>query len=348
MAEEATTWHLTGRRLLCFGAIALLAGGLVLLATRHGVSTSADSAVYLGTARNVEAGHGLDVPIHFYPLGSADIGTPPLGHFAPQPTPLIHYAPLIPVLLSIGGHPLGAARVEAALFFALTVLVVGLLVLAVTDELWLSAVAQLVVAGSVAVEIADLGVNAFTLFPTVVALAAVVVHRRRPWSGWLIVASLAIGLATLEWYATGGLIVWGILALRHRRRDALALLVMSSLPLGAWFAYEEVSGRGTGHPVAFHVVTSTLHAGLRSVSYWILPSNVSKLALLGAPAVVIIVFLVVRRHPTPAVRLLVLFAVVQIVILEVATTFFDAAVNLDPFELFSVLVALNYGHGVCD
>ena len=335
---ESGRWR--GKRVLCLIAMALLASGLVLLATRNGVPTSSDSAAYVGAARSIDAGHGLDVPIHFYPLGQVDIGTPAPGRFTPRPTPLVIYAPLEPLLLAIGGHPIGAARVEDAIFLALAVLVIGLIILSVTDVLWLALATELVVACSLAVVLSAVGTLAPALFFAVVALGAVIAYRDRPKATWLVVASVAIGLATLERYAAGGLIVWGVLALRHRRRAALAFLVMSSVPLGAWFAYEAISGRSTGHFLGFHVVLGTLHTGIRSVAGWVLPWSSSAASLLGAAVVAVVVFLVVRRNPPPAARLLLLFAVVQIVILEVAITFFDAGVNLDPYELVPVFVAV--------
>jgi len=64
--------------LACIAAIALLAAGAVVYATRDAVSAGADSSVYVATANSVAAGEGLKVPFHFYPLGNLSIGTPPL------------------------------------------------------------------------------------------------------------------------------------------------------------------------------------------------------------------------------------------------------------------------------
>jgi hypothetical protein len=332
----------TGRRSLCIGGLALVAAGLVLWATRDGASTSADSAVYVGTAQSVAAGHGLNVPFHYYPLGGVNIGTPPTGQTAPTPTPLVIYAPLAPVLLAIGGHPFAAARIEDTIFFALTVLLVGIFVLAVTDELWLAAAAQGVVAFSLAVFASDVGTISAALFFTTLAIMAVLRDREAPRPVWLIVAAVAIGLATLERYAAGGLIVWGALALRHRRGHAAALLVMSSCPLAAWFVYEQVSGRSTGHFVGFHIVKTTIRTGIRSVADWILPTNSPfPIAVLGAFVVAIVVALLLRQRVIA--RLVVLFIVVQIVILEIATTFFDAGVNLDSIEFIPLFLALVIG-----
>jgi len=332
---------LSRRRVLCLGAVALIAGALVLFATREAVSTGPDSSVYVGTAHSVEAGHGLDVPIHYYPLGDVDIGTPLPAHFSPQPTPLLVYAPLEPVLLAAGGDPLGTARAEDAVFFALMVLVVGLFVLLATGEPWLAAAAQLVVAGSLVSHVTDVGTSAASLFFIVVALAAVIALRERPLRRWLIIAALATGLATLERYANGGLLVWGLLALRSRRREALAFLAIGSIPLVAWFAYQRISGTGTGHLLGFHLLGGSFRGGARSVADWILPSSIPAApALLAALAVVVAVLLVVRRRPTTPALLLVLYAVVQIVVLELAITFFDAEVNLDTRELLPCFVAV--------
>jgi hypothetical protein len=332
---------LTPRRVACVVAIALASAGGVLLATRDAVTAGADSAVYVGTAESVASGHGINVPIHYYPLGNVSIGTPPPGGFSPRPTPLVVYSPLEPVLLSVGGHPLTSARVEDAIFFALAVLAIGLFVLWGTGELWLAAAAQLVVAGSVVVPASDVGTNAVSVFLTVVALACVIVFRSRPQWRWLIAAALAVGVATLERYADGGLIVWGVLALRRRHREALAYLVLSSIPLAAWFVYEHLSGRGSGHFIGHHVVGSTFRAGARSVSDWVLPSSVpTPVALAAAIAVVVAVFIVVRRRPTTPALLLLLFAVVQVVMLEIAITFFDALVNLDSREMIPCFIAV--------
>ena len=152
-------------------------------------------------------------------------------------------------------------------------------------------------------------------------------------------AAAAIGLATLERFASGGLIVWGALALRHRRRDAVALFVMSSCPLAGWFLYEQLSGRSTGHFAGFHIVTTTVRTGIRSVADWILPTNSPfPLALLGTIMVAAVVLALVRMNVTA--RLLIFFIVVQVVILEIAITFFDAGVSLDSLEFIPLFLAL--------
>jgi len=327
-----------GRR-LCLGGLSLLAAGLVLWSTRDGAPTSADSAVYIGTARSVAAGHGLDVPIHYYPLGHVSIGTPPPGQSAPTPTPLVVYAPLAPLLLAIGGHPFGAARIEDAIFFALTIQLVGMFILAATEELWLAAAAQLVIAFSLAELASNVGTVAAALLFAAIAILAVLRHRERPRTAWLLVAAGAIGLATLERYASGGLIIWGAIALRHRRRDALALLVLSSCPLAGWFLYEQISGRSTGHFVGFHIVKTTIRAGVRSVADWFLPTNTPlAIALLGAMALAIAAIMAIGKNTTA--RVAILFVVVQILILEIAVTFFDAGVSLDPIEFIPLFLAV--------
>lgn len=333
---------LSGRRLICLGAIALFAAGLVLLTTRHGLGTSPDGSVYIGVARSVAAGHGLNVPIHYYPLGKVSIGTPPLGQSSPAPTPLVVYAPLEPVLLAIGGHPVGAARVENSIFLALTVLLVGLVILVVTEELWLAVAAQLVIAFSLVDSIGpQVGTEPAALFFTVGALSSVIFFLRRPRFWWLTAAALSIGLATLVRFAAGGLIVWGVIALWRRRRDAVALLVMSSAPLAAWFAYEQVSGRTTGHTLGVHVSTKLVREGGRSLANWVLPANVpTALAAVGTLVVLVCWFLIARHNRRNVSRLLVLFAIVQVAILVIAHTFVDAGVDLEPREFIYMFVAL--------
>jgi hypothetical protein len=344
MTGRAAGRRVTRRRLACLAGLALVAGGLVLLATREGVFLAGDDAVYAGTARSVAAGHGLNVPIHYYPLGTVDIGTPPPGSWVPVPTPLVVYAPLQPVLLAVGGqNPVGTARVEDSIFFVLTVLMAGLIVLAVTDELWLAAAAQLIIGFSLAINVASLGTDGTALFLAIVGLGAIMRFRDRHGERWLVLGAVAVGLATLMRFAAGGLIVWGVLALwrRGRRRDALIFFLLSSAFLAGWFVYEDVSGRSTGHLVGFHIVKTTVRSGITAIGAWILPSGSSiGLAGLGTLVVVAVVVLVLRRGAGPVPWLLVLYGVVQIVILEVAITFFDAGVTVDARELMPVFLAV--------
>jgi hypothetical protein len=338
----ATGWTVTRRGLVTITLLGVVAGALVILASRDGVAVGPDSSVYVGVARSVAAGRGLNVPIHYYPLGQTSIGTPPPGHSAPIPTPLVHYAPLGPMLLSIGGHPIGAARVEDALFFGLTVLLVGLIVLSATGALWLAVAAELIVAFSLAPgAVSSVGTETGALLLTVLAFWLLGHHLKRPHPWWLIGCSVAIGLATLERFAAGALILWCVIALRERRRDAFGLFALSSAPLAAWFVYEQVSGRSTGHTVGLHFVPNTFRAAGRAIADWVLPdSSPAPVALLAALAVIVLVALVIKRNASSFPRLLVLFAAVQILALEVAATFFDATVSPEPRELIPVFVAV--------
>ena len=331
------------RAVLALALIAILAGALIVVASRDGVSTGPDDAVYTGTASNVARGDGLDVPFRMYPLGTGSIGTPPKGSAAPPATPLVVYAPLQPILLSVGGdHPFGTARIESAIFFALTALLVGLIVLWSTGALWPAVAAQLVVAFSLATgPISSPGTEAFAMLLVVAAFALVLRHLERPRSWLLVVASLVIALATLQRFAAGGLIVWAVLSLRHRRRDALTLLVLSSAPLGAWFVYGQISGRSTGHVLGFHLVPNTVRAAGRSIASWVLPSDAPlPLAMLAAAIVVSFVVILVGRDRKSDSHLLLLFAGLQIVMLEIAVTFVDAGVNLEPREFIPIFVAV--------
>lgn len=323
--------------------VAALAGGLVLLASRHGLSTSPDGAVYVGTARELASGHGLDVPIHFYPLGTTDIGTPAAGRVAPTPTPLVTYAPLEPVLIAVAGpaHVYGAARAENAGFFAAAVLLVGLLLVGLGAELWVAIGAQLVVALSLAdFMMPTVASEPAALFLTVAALGAVLWYRRRPHWGWLVAAAAAVGAATLVRYAAGGLIIWLLVALLPRWRVALGTASAAAAPLVGWFAYQHVSGLGTGHSLGLHIDTGLARAAMRSIADWVLPNGISvAVAALGALAV-IVVALAILRYGTSAPRLLVAYAVIQILVLAVAHTVVDAGVNLEPREFIYPFVAM--------
>ncbi len=338
----------TARRTI--GALVLigaLAGALIFVATRNGAPAGPDNAVYVGVARNVASGHGLNAPFHMYPLGNVSIGTPPPGHASPSATPMVTYAPLEPVLMAIGGnHALGAAEIEAALFFALTVVLAGVTVLSVTGEWWAAVAAQLVLSFSLADRLSSPGTEAFATLLTVAAFALLLRHLRRPRASLLVAGSIVIGFATLQRFAAGGLIVWAVIVLlaHRRRRDALGLLAMSSAPLAAWFAYEEISGRTSGHQFAVHFVTNTMRAGVRSVSMWVLPADAPlALAIAAALAVGVFAAYVAVNSRQTAARVLLLYAVVQVVMVEIAATFFDAGVNLEPREFIPVFVAVVMG-----
>jgi hypothetical protein len=334
---------LRGRALLAIALIALLAGGLILIATRDGVSTGPDDAVYAGVARSVAHGHGPNVPFHMYPLGAVSIGTPPPGQSTPKPTPLVIYAPLQPHVLALGGdHPIGTARVEDTLFAILVSILVAVIVLSTTGALWAAASAQLIIAFSLATgPISSPATEGFSLLLIVGAFAALLGHLEHPRRRLLLTAAVLIGLATLQRFANGGLLVWAAIALRHRRRDAAALLVVSSAPLVGWFIFEHVSGASTGHSFGFHIVTNTVRAAGRSIASWIMPSNTPlPIAILGTLFVVVVVAMVVGRSRLPAAHILLIYAVVQIVILEIAVTFVDAGVNLEPREFIPIFVAV--------
>jgi hypothetical protein len=336
----------SGRRWLAIALIALIAlaaGGLILVATRDGVSVGPDDAVYAGVAKSIAAGHGPNVPFHMYPLGNVSIGTPPPGQWTPKPTPMVIYAPLQPHVLAIGGdHPVGTAQTEATIFAILSSLLIGAIVISATGELWAAAAAQIIIAFALATgPISGPGTEAFSLVLTLGAFAALLRHLDRPRRLLLLTAAVMIGIATMQRFANGGLIVWAVIALRHRRRDAVLLAAVSGAPLVGWFVYERVSGATTGHSFGFHIVTNTARAAGRSVASWIMPSNTPlPIALVGVLAVVIVVGLVAGRSRLPAARTLLLFAVVQIIVLEIAVTFVDAGVNLEPREFIPVFVAV--------
>jgi len=231
--------------------------------------------------------------------------------------------------------------VEDAVFLILTVLLAGLLVLAETGELWLAAGAQLVVGLVLAPAVASDGTEASALFLAMVGLASVLRYRSPPRTSWPVLRPAAFGLALVTRFAAGGLVIWGVLALRKKRGAALTLLVTSSLPLIGWFVYEQVSGRSTGHIVGFHVVKTTIRSGFHTVAFWVLPTDIpTSLAVLGALVVTGIVILVLWRAGGTVARVLVLYAVVQIVVLEVAITFFDAGVNPEPREFIPIFLAV--------
>jgi hypothetical protein len=335
-----------GRHLVALVLVAAAASGLVLVRARNGVSTGPDSAIYLGVARSLAAGHGFDVPIHPYPVG--DIGTPPAGARNPAPTALEHYPPLEPVALAMFGHPIGTALVEGSLLLGATVLLVGLTVLAVTRALWLALAAEVVVASPRMISnYSSVGSEALGTFLVVLALALLAWHLARPRAASLVGASGAAGLALVTRFAAGGVVVLGLIALRRRPREALAFLLISAAPLAAWFLYQQTQS-GAGHRVQVHLMPSTAKAGARAVADWVLPWHAPQLvAAVTASCVLVAVAVLVRRRGGRTARLFALFAVVQLLFLVVAITFVDGGVNLEPRILLPIFVALVVAVACC-
>ena len=105
--------------------IAAIASGVVLLITKHGASMIPDSAVYIGTARNLAQGRGLTTPFNLL----INPYSPAKAAAFDGAVPLTHYPPLFPAVLAVFQRldidALDAARWFNALLMGVNVFLAG-------------------------------------------------------------------------------------------------------------------------------------------------------------------------------------------------------------------------------
>ena len=253
---------MTRRRAEVVVALPALVGTVaVLLVARKGAYASADSAFYVGVARNLRE--------------TAELVAPPGSQ------PLAHFPPLFPVVLAaasalLGVDPLAAAEVVNPLLFGATAVLAGLVVRDRTGSArWGAAAAGIVV---VSRELLVFGASALSepLFTalalgSIVALSASITRRS---NRLLALAAVLVGLACITRYAGAALIVSGTFALaRAERRDgrwrAAAFAAAAATPLLIWVA---AVGR-TNRRIAFHLFDVEYWGmGVEAVSRWVAPA----------------------------------------------------------------------------
>lgn len=170
---------------ILLAAAAAVASGV---ATRAGVGIDADSAAYLGTAQNIVDGRGITVP---FTLFTDEYAPADAARFDGQ-VPLTHFPPLYPVAVATvasGGLSVeSAARLLGAVLFAVNLMLIALLALALVPNAALRlVVVALAAIGPVAAD--PLGLPGKTwlfqhsqamsegLFTTFVLLTFLAIHR---------------------------------------------------------------------------------------------------------------------------------------------------------------------------
>jgi hypothetical protein len=257
------------------GAAAAL---VVWLATGpHGPGVSPDSAVYLSAAERLAGGRGL---------------------VAFDGTPLVAWAPLLPLLLAlaerVGGEALAAARgLNAVAAGASAALALSWLSARLATRLWLAASAVAVAFSPVLLRAASFVWSEALFLALVLASCRALDRQRGGGVPWLSAGSAALAALTrypgVAWAGAGALalLLRGAGEPRARRRAAAGYLAVSLAPVALWLLANLAShgtALGDRAPSAYPWWANTYFAA-EVWSGWILPHAVPgpwRVALAGA------------------------------------------------------------------
>ncbi len=253
--------------LLVFVAPALtyvaLAGWMRDVGFRPGIVP--DSVYYIESARNFAHGFGISI-----------VETGALR-------PVNHWAPLSPVALGSGimlGRTAEASAIATnAFFLALTLLLMGVVTLRLSQSVAAAAAVQVV--GALSWEI--LGLHFFVLSePLFLALMmggawALVEYQLRQRFAWLALASVLLSLAVMCRYAGLGIVAGALIYLvwrsRHKVRDAVALGAATIGPFALWSVFHHDAQQAVaGRAIRFLApAMSNVESGLRTLGDFINP-----------------------------------------------------------------------------
>ncbi len=313
---------------LFYGALAViaaLASGAVLLITKHGAGMIPDSAVYIGTARNLAQGRGLTTPFNLL----INPYSPAKAAAFDGAVPLTHYPPLFPVVLAVfqklGLDALDAARWLNALLMGVNVFLAGVVAWRFSGGSRTAGVATAVL---VAANFNLLYVHGFVVtepFMLAFFLGGFLLLDRlltAPSTKVLVGLTLCCAGAALVRYAGIALTATAVVvvmlsgtlgrgdgttgrrqARRRRSRCAAVLLVGGAGPLAIWMATLALNGSSEGaRPVAVHLPGRIdFQTTFETVAGWFVGARVSDttrvVALVGIGAIVVIVAWLVTRDP---------------------------------------------------
>lgn len=334
----------------------------LIFATKWGVGTAYDSAVYIGAARNLLAGKGLTIPF-----------------ISNEAEPMTHYPPLFPVLLSalgfLGMDPMAGARWVNVFVFGANIFLVGIVIYRLTfGSPWAALFGSLLTASSAVVLWIHLWASTDPLFIFLGLAGMFLLHgylekEKQP---LLICSAVFIALAFLTRYSGAALVCTGVIGVVllsrgtffEKARDSCVFLAISSLPVALWLVRNIVlAGNATNRNAAFHPITAThFHLALENISEWILPVSVPDTARMAFALVFVTgtvaahVFLSLRkkkqaegeaigRYPSSFHSLAAIFVITYVALLLISISFFDAYIPLDdrilsPIHVFGIIIIL--------
>lgn len=325
--------------------IAVAAAGWLAWLTPWGLGASPDSVTYLSAAVNLLRGHGLAEQV-----------------IDGRPVPMTQFPPLYPVLLAVPGlmgfDLFDAARWLGAATYAINVMLIGLLIRRAGGGGVMAVAGAALSAIFTPVAHVHLWVwsEPFFLALALGALWALGEHLERPRWGMLLTAAALSAAALLCRYAGLALLLAGLTGLlmlgprswRARIAESAAYLVVSLIPIGAWFVRNQlVAGTTARRELSFHPVgLDQLRLAAETVSTWVLPAfvpgswqliplPVRLTALVVAAGLLLWLFFRERAELrrglalAPLMKLLLLFVVIYPIFLLLSITFVDAHTPLD-------------------
>jgi hypothetical protein len=354
------------RRLPVLLALVVAGAGfsLCLYLTRVTPSVGVDGVVYLATASNVRDGRGVTTPFTFV----ANAYTPRRAATFNGAVPLTHFGPLYPVAIAgvgtLGLTTIDAARWLGCVTFALDLILFGFLVkraTAVRDWFLPSIAMILFVVGPVPTYEFGIGfglpaswlalsgsVFAESMFLGFCLLCLLALARwlDEPRGRWLGLAASAAAAATLTRYAGVALIVcagiaalvWGTGGARRRARDAALLVGGGILPSVLWAMATTIQGGESARAIVYHRPGRNVAQLLSNGSAWFFPSSIPEttrqvlfviLVAVFAAMAVDLVRLNARDSGSSLRRVLALFAVCYLAIIEITRFFLDVATPID-------------------
>jgi len=266
-------------------AIAFIASTLILWATRGwGIGITADSTVYIGAARSLLSSGTLQ--------DADSIG---------RPIPLVHQAPLLPILLATISRifridPVSSARWLSAILFGVNTALLGVIAWRFVKSAWIGLAAALL--ALIATPMIDYHLMALSeplyLFFSLSTLFLLLHYSSDFQLRWLLFAGAVSAFAFLTRYAGIALVGTGFFALLFlcRRNPARAIrhpltyLLIACLPMAAWLLRnlalaDSVSDYSMGKAFGAHTTFGAVALGLDTVSAWILPGFVPRPLRIG-------------------------------------------------------------------
>jgi 4-amino-4-deoxy-L-arabinose transferase-like glycosyltransferase len=298
--KSRRVWFLGGLVALCLAGVAL-----ELYATRSGPAIRGDSVRYVMGARNILAGNG------FSRLSGGGEVFPETG-FAP----LLSFA--LTALGLAGIDMYAGARVMNALLFGGSLFLVGTLISLATHSRWLGLLGVILVllAPNVFEWHAWVMSEALFIFLLLLSVYGLVMHIESGGPGFLALAALAAGAASLARYVgvslvpagAAAILLWGHGRWKDRAGRAAIFALLACLPFALWMVRNvTVGGAGLANrQVRYHPFRpEMLRVLLFEPTTWVIPEfavlprtvrgALSLLLLLGGP---ILFLLQVRRWRT--------------------------------------------------
>ena len=283
--ESASKWL----PYLIVAGCASIGAAILLYATNWGIGISPDSTVYINVARNLLKGYGFSNP---------------------PGTPMTHYPPFYPMVLSLsalwGQDPLDGARGIHAFLFWATLVLAGWIIYRETHGSMIASISGLLLllASNTIIYVYSFAWSeSLFMLLCLAGLLSLREYIEQTHVGLLLLSSLLVGFAFLTRYVGISvtitcclcILLMSILGLYKRLIIAAGFGMMTLFPVSLWVLRNSlVAGTLTNRSLVSHPVTlQHVNAGISTISRWFFmpqdwPFEV-KSGLLGAFAVIVLI-----------------------------------------------------------